>query len=534
MSDPIAIRPGNEPGLDSSWVRTWTSRFTLPPDLMEQARRRLGLLALTIGVFCVVFYPIGLLFVPVSDLIIPVLLASTAVVSFALFYATRSKRFSDAVVLMLGLVYEILLCLSNATVITWDTYQLTGHAPEITFASVIIVVFPLIVPSTPWLTLVVSLIAASTRPLGLGILYWIGAIDQPQIADLVMVSISPVACVALAYIGSRVIHNIGAELVRARELGSYTLEEMLGRGGMGEVWRARHRMLSRPAAIKLIKPDALGVDPGAARSLIKRFELEAQTTARLRSPHTVELYDFGTSPEGTFYYVMELLDGIDLQVFVEKHGALPARRVVYLLRQVCHSLHEAHRIGLIHRDIKPANIFVGRYGADVDFVKVLDFGLVKHSDPTGPDLESNLTKMGSVLGTPAFIAPEMVMSEPGIDSRVDIYAMGCVAYWLLTGSHVFLSKSPMEAAIHHVRDQPEAPSSKAELDIPEALDAIVLSCLEKDPDKRPQSADDLSKSLQALEFDSPWTELDARRWWDMTYPDVGSLHAPASNPIPWS
>ncbi|MBW1687857.1 MAG: serine/threonine protein kinase, partial [Deltaproteobacteria bacterium] len=520
MSDPITIRPGNEPSLDSSWVRTWTSRFTLPPDLVEQARRRLGYLALAFGTMPLVFYPIAVLSFTGFDRVAAVAVACTVVVSFALFYATRSERFSDAVVLLFGLVFEVLLCLSAGTFVEWDTYQLTGSGPQLTFAAVIIVVFPLIVPATPWLTLVTSLIAASTAPLVLYIMHWLGAIEQPLLADLIEVGIGPFACVVLAYMGSRVIHNIGAELVRARQLGSYTLEELLGRGGMGEVWRARHRMLSRPAAIKLIKSEALGEDPSAARSLIRRFELEAQTTASLRSPHTVELYDFGTSPEGTFYYVMELLDGIDLQAFVEKHGALPARRVVYLLRQVCHSLDEAHARGLVHRDIKPSNIFVGRYGRDTDFVKVLDFGLVKHSDPAGPDLESNLTQRGSVLGTPAFIAPEMVMSGPGIDARVDIYALGCVAYWLRTGAHVFLSKSPMEAVVHHVKDQPEAPSSRAELDIPEALDALVLACLEKDPGKRPQSADDLSQRLQAVAFDSPWAEQDARRWWDRTYPEA--------------
>jgi serine/threonine-protein kinase len=356
-------------------------------------------------------------------------------------------------------------------------------------------------------------------PFGLYVVHWLGAIDQPSPAELIEVSIGPAACVILAYMGSRVIHNIGAELARARELGSYTLEVLLGRGGMGEVWRARHRMLSRPAAIKLIKPEALNSQPSVAQSLIRRFELEAQTTAQLRSPHTVELYDFGTAPDGTFYYVMELLDGIDLQALVEEHGALPARRVVFLLQQVCHSLHEAHRIGLVHRDIKPSNIFVARYGADVDFVKVLDFGLVKHSEPADPEAESNLTQRGSVIGTPAFIAPEMVMSGADIDARVDLYALGCVAYWLLTGSQVFPSRSPMEAAVHHVKEQPKAPSAKAELEIPADLDALVLSCLEKDPDKRPQSARELSERLEAIGFDSPWTEEDAQRWWDRTYPE---------------
>jgi serine/threonine-protein kinase len=183
---------------------------------------------------------------------------------------------------------------------TWEVYQRTGYLPDLTLSLVIIVIFPLIVPSTPWLTLAAALVAAFTAPIGLGILYWIGTIEQLSPTDFVTVTVGPVASVALAYMSSRVIHNIGVELARARKLGSYTLEEVLGRGGMGEVWRAKHRMLSRPAAIKLIKPEALG-EGATARAFIRRFELEAQTTASLRSPHTIELYDFGTSPEGTFY-----------------------------------------------------------------------------------------------------------------------------------------------------------------------------------------------------------------------------------------
>ena len=520
MSNPRAIRPQHGPASDSGGLQTWASRFALPHDLVLQARRRLGYLAATFCGLAIVMGPVALKLSdsPQAHTLGPIMVAGTALVSFALFCATRLSRLSNAAVLVFGLVYEILMCLSSSTLGVLDVYKHTGHIPEVTFACVLIAVYPLIVPGTPWITLVASSIAATMAPLGLGILVWSGAIDAPPFEDVIAVSMGPLAAVILAVMGSRVIHQIGTELVKARKLGSYTLEELLGHGGMGEVWRARHRLLSRPAAIKLIKPEALGEDPARADALIKRFKLEAQTTASLRSAHTVELYDFGTTPEGTFYYVMELLEGVDLEGLVKQHGPMPAARVVHLLRQVCHSLDEAHARGLVHRDIKPSNIFVGRYGRDTDFVKVLDFGLVKRSNPTEANLESNLTQFGNVVGTPAFIAPEMVMSGLEIDSRVDIYALGCVAYWLLTGSHVFPTGTAMEAAIHHVKDQPQAPSSVTELHISEALDAIVLSCLEKDPDNRPRSAKDLSERLQALEFDSPWTEADAGTWWDRTYP----------------
>jgi serine/threonine-protein kinase len=191
---------------------------------------------------------------------------------------------------------------------------------------------------------------------------------------------------------------------------------------------------------------------------------------------------------------------------------------VYLLRQLCHSLREAHDADLIHRDIKPANIFVGRYGADTDFTKVLDFGLVKRSFEA--EVDPNVTQDGLLIGTPAFIAPEVVMSAPGVDSRGDIYSLGCVAYWLLTGARVFEAETVAQALVRHVNDEPAAPSSRTELDIPQALDAIVLACLEKEPAKRPQTTNDLSESLGAIAFSPPWTEHAARRWWDQHYPSA--------------
>jgi serine/threonine protein kinase len=316
----------------------------------------------------------------------------------------------------------------------------------------------------------------------------------------------------MAYVGARVVYHLGTEVKRARELGSYRLEEKLGEGGMGEVWRARHRMLSRPAAIKLIRPGlAGGGRAGVSEEAIRRFEREAQVIARLRSPHTVELFDFGMATDGAFYYVMELLDGLDADSLLRRFGPTPAERAIYLLRQVCHSLSEAQSCGLVHRDIKPANIFLCRYGEEYDFVKVLDFGIVGavRDTPGG-----NLMHTGgdTVRGTPAFMAPEQALGTD-LDGRADIYATGCLAYWLLTGQFVFTAETSMGLLLQHAQTPPAPPSTRTELPIPPALDDLVLSCLAKDPAKRPQSARDLSLRLAEVEGASAWTQDRARDWW---------------------
>ena len=246
--------------------------------------------------------------------------------------------------------------------------------------------------------------------------------------------------------------RMGRRLREARDLGSYELEERLGEGGMGEVWRAKHRLLARPAAIKLVQPEMLGADGSAdSRLALQRFESEAQATAALTSPHTIRLFDFGATDDGRFYYVMELLDGRDMAALVGEFGPLPVPRVLFLLRQVCHSLAEAHSRGLVHRDIKPANIFVCRMGLDADVVKVLDFGLVQSAerDPA-QDLTQTLATLQGVVGTPAFMAPEMIVGDRAVDHRADLYALGCVAYFLLTGEHVFQGGTHMQSLIDHV------------------------------------------------------------------------------------
>jgi serine/threonine-protein kinase len=271
-------------------------------------------------------------------------------------------------------------------------------------------------------------------------------------------------------------------------------------------------MLARPAAIKLIRPSLAGnAHGGVSEAAARRFEREAQVIARLRSPHTVELFDFGIATDGAFYYVMELLDGLDADSLLRRFGPIPPERAIHLLRQVCHSLSEAQSCGLVHRDIKPANIFLCRYGEEYDFVKVLDFGIVGTvREPTDTTHEHTLEN--TVQGTPAFIAPEQAIGTD-LDGRSDIYATGCVAYWLLTGQFVFTAETPMGLLLQHVRAPPRPPSARTDAPIPRALDDLVLSCLAKNPAERPQTARELSLRLAEVDCDGAWTQDRAREWW---------------------
>jgi serine/threonine-protein kinase len=319
----------------------------------------------------------------------------------------------------------------------------------------------------------------------------------------------------LATITSRVTYGLRRQVAEANELGQYILEEKIGGGGMGEVWRARHRLLIRPAAIKLIRPQVSG-DP---ELLLRRFEREARATAALKSPHTVQLYDFGATEDGRLYYVMELLDGLDLDTLIRRYGPLPPERVVHILRQVCSSLQDAHVNGLVHRDIKPANVVVSRAGTTFDFVKVLDFGLVK-LDTAGKaeDGTAILTAEGSTSGTPAFMAPETVLGVADTDHRVDLYALGCVGYWMLSGKLIFEGRSAVEVMFHHAHTPAPRPSTRSELPIPAPLENLVMECLEKDPARRPASAEAVSTRLDGIALESEWTVERAERWWAMHRP----------------
>ena len=309
--------------------------------------------------------------------------------------------------------------------------------------------------------------------------------------------------VVLATLISNIIFHLRRSVARARRLGQYELLEKIGEGGMGIVYRAEHEMLRRPTAIKLLAPHAAG------EQSLRRFEREAQLTARLANPHTVSVYDFGRTPEGAFYYVMEYLDGIDLERLVRGEGPLPPGRVVHILRQVCEALAEAHGVGLVHRDIKPANIVLSEMGGISDFAKVLDFGLVK--DVKGSD-DLRLTREDVFAGTPQYLAPETIENGLSSDPRSDLYALGAVAYFLLTGSPVFDGRL-VEVIQSHLQRSPEPPSARLGRRVPAKLERVVLDCLEKDPLRRPESAHALMDRLDACDDVEPWRPEEAQRWW---------------------
>jgi serine/threonine-protein kinase len=410
--------------------------------------------------------------------------------------------------------------------------------PNVGWVNVWIIVFPLLVPLPFWRMVLAAVATGSLNllvPLGSVAVNGLPEEISPYLGHIVITSAIPtVICICVSILASRIVYGMARDITRARRLGSYQLMKTLGKGGMGEVWIARHRMMVRPAAIKLIRPEMLSREGGTSQSdvemLLKRFEREVQTTAGLTSPNTVRVYDFGLTDDGTFYYVMELLQGMDLRRLVDRFGPIPPERVVYILRQACHSLAEAHASGLIHRDIKPANIFICHRGLDYDFVKVLDFGLVK--DVSEGSREGTLvTAQGIVSGTPAYMSPEMAQGD-SLDGRTDIYALGCVAWWLLTGRQVFEGESAVKLLVQHASEKPERPSACSELDIPPELDDLILACLEKHPDKRPASAEDLAFRLEAMSKSmSSWTSREAKSWWELHLPEISGAPRELSESI---
>jgi hypothetical protein len=307
---------------------------------------------------------------------------------------------------------------------------------------------------------------------------------------------------------SRVIYGLRQEVRDARRLGQYTLTEKLGQGGMGVVYRANHAMLRRPSAIKLLPPDRFGAEA------VTRFEREVQLTAGLSHPNTIRVFDYGRTPDGIFYYVMEFLEGASLDEVVAIAGPLPAGRVIQILDQVAGALSEAHGVALIHRDIKPANIFLTQQGGVPDVAKVLDFGLVKRVNRTnGEDTTiQQLTNDDSLSGTPLYMAPEAITSPESLDARTDLYSLGAVGYFLLTGQDVFGGRNLVEVCSHHLHTAPVPPSQRTEKPVAEDLEALIMACLEKSPEKRPRDARTLQTALRACRDARAWTEDDARRW----------------------
>jgi len=418
-----------------------------------------------------------------------------------------------------SLVFLVLNGIGVAILNTWIVPPSVMPTIHLSWVTVGILIFAMIAPASPRKMLAASLVTASMDPLALWIAYLLGD-PVTSLPHAVILALPNYACAFVAVLPSRVLYRLGRRLSEAQELGNYELVELLGHGGMGEVWRARHHLLARDAAIKLVRPEVLGAHTEAdARVVQRRFEREAKATAALSSPHTIQVFDFGMTRDGAFYYVMELLAGRDLEGLVREFGPAPADRAIFLLRQVCHSLADAHARGMVHRDIKPANIYVCRMGLEYDFVKVLDFGLVKVRDRAlGGD--TLVTLDHTTTGTPAYMAPEIIVGEADVDRRADVYALGCVAYFLLTGQLVFEADTPMKMLMQHVHAKPVPPSQRTELRIPRELDDLVLSCLEKDPKARPQNAEELFRMAVDCRTCETWGQASARNWWQTHLPDL--------------
>jgi len=418
-------------------------------------------------------------------------------------------------VLELGLLYEVLVGFGLAT-LEFTRAQVDG--PSSVGASSLgmwILAFGIFVPNTPIRALIGAMVTASAGPVSYLLSRWFLKFTPWDGSELTLWFAPTFLMAGWTYFLSRDIFHMEVEIRDARAMGSYSLERLLGKGGMGEVWAGRHRRLCSGAAIKLIRPEILIQKTGREAHVIRRrFEQEARATAHLRSPHTVAMHDFGVSEDGSFYYAMELLEGLDLEGLIARFGPQPAPRVVRILRQVCDSLSEAHGYGLIHRDIKPSNVYLARLGLTCDFVKVLDFGLVKAENASN----TRLTLDGTTAGTPAYMAPELATGA-AFDSRVDIYSLGCVGYFLLTGLPVFEESTPVAIAVAHVQKDPVRPSLRTELPVPAALEALIMRCLAKNPADRPQSATELAHDLGHLDGVVGWHYEDAERWWRLNLPE---------------
>ena len=506
---------------------------TLPPELMAEAGWRLGQLGLVYsGAILVAHFGRRALLVLFGSFdtrfgVADVISMAAVAMGVIVYVISRRGMVSAKRLLDVGLAFEVVGAFGMAVTGWWYGIPTTAGG-SFTFVPpecLWIIVFPLIVPNTPRKVLIASLLAASMGPAALLLSRAVTgvAVERPGVLATYFVT-SDYLSVLVAYIVARIVHQFSMRLKRAREIGSYELVERIGEGGMGEVWRAKHRLLARPAAIKLIRRDVLGSNHRSRNAIIRRFMREANDTATLGSTHTIDVYDFGVTEEGDFYYVMELLNGISLERAVQTFGSIEPARTVYLLRQICHSLGEAHARGLVHRDIKPANIFLCRLGPDDDYIKVLDFGLVKHVEvaPKG----TMLTMEGATAGTPAYMAPEIALGQGSVDGRADIYSLGCVAYYLLTGQPVFAADSAVATALAHVKDAPIPPSGRSELMIPPAMDALILECLAKNPADRPQSAAELDQRLAATVTGTTWTQEDAHAWWELHRVAVTGVQLP--------
>jgi serine/threonine-protein kinase len=494
--------------------------MAVPLQLLDEGARRLAILA---AVLAATFIALQLFqrvaqpqLVPILDDPINRLTALSAILMAAGLVALhRYHVVTSRMLLAIGMAFEIVVAFSIAMVETSRPFDADAPLLGMSAIGAWILLVGAVIPSRPVVRISLAVAAATTWPIA----YWINSIRFDFVTESWrQTSVWPAMnylIAILTYLLARATYGAAREAPTERTLGSYQLLRPIGEGGMGEVWRASHKMLARPAAVKLVKFDA-----GREELFERRFHREANAIAGLQSPHTVYLYDFGTTPEGRLYYVMELLDGISLQTLVNTFGAQPASRVVAILMQICRSLEEAHEKKILHRDLKPSNVMVCQVAQTYDFVKVLDFGLAKSLDASEG---MHLTVEGVTLGTPEYMAPEVARAGP-VDARADLYALGCIAYILLTGTLVFTDSNPVAVALKHMRTPPEPPSRRTSQYIPDDLERVVLKCLEKDPNARPATAREVERMLAACSV-PPWTEDDAAAWWQRHLPPTSALRS---------
>ena len=510
--------------VDDRVLRGAATPSALPLDFAERAVRRFGWLALGFALTQILVYLMGAFVQPgwidpgAAPPLYTISVAGAAILGFAFCALAWSERIPAPLMLDLALVFEVLAALGIGLAENAITWPPNEPIRGLSAVEVWIVLFVLAVPSTFGKGLLAAITAALMAPLGLTLNILSGAVESPALTQWITLSVPTLAMAVCASVIARFIYNLTGQLGKLREMGSYHLIEPLGSGGMGEVWIAQHSLLARRVAIKLIRPEAIhGAYSQEVRAVKIRFEREAQAIASLSSPNTVALYDFGSTEDGTFYYVMELLEGIDLYKLIRDYGPVNAARAVHIIVQICDALAEAHDKGIVHRDIKPPNIVLSIQGCTYDFAKVLDFGLAKSLGASDDDF---LTRPGTTLGTPAFMAPEAVSGKTNLNGQADVYSLGCVTYFLLTGSLVFPEKSGLAMALAHTHEAPLPPSARTELPIPPALDRLVLQCLAKDPDARPAGCRELAERLSQSIAPATWPQAAARHWWEINRPSI--------------
>jgi serine/threonine-protein kinase len=536
MQDHVMIRPEQTTPETVTTTPSHEPR-TIPKDLLREASQRLGIICLIGGALWIVATILWhLTWEPLHPgqkwpgIKGPEWLAYAAgLASFGLWYFIGRSNRRPEFFLSLGLWHMILTCFEVGIVMHWGLPLTEPLTVQVSWVGVVVLLFAAVLPVNPKHMLIAGLISVSMNPLSMLVTHVHGLGNDEVIKAAILMHYPDYLIALMAYAVSRIVTRLGRQVSKAREMGSYQLGNLIKRGGMGEIYEARHRMLARPAAIKLIRAEMLGNEKGESADLaIKRFHREAEAAANLRSPHTVELFDFGVTEDQTLYFVMELLEGVDLETLVKESGPLPARRVIHILTQACESLAEAHERGLVHSDIKPANIHVGKAGVRYDFVKVLDFGLVKSVHQMETE-DSLATAVGRTPGTPAYMAPEMSLGET-VDARSDIYAIGCVGYYLLSGKLVFDATSAFQMVAKHLRNEPVPPTLRARVEIPHPVEAVSLKCLAKKPDYRYYSvialSNALSSALEAARL-KPWTEEEALASWKSRQPPSPVSAAPA-------